>query len=102
MPTLGNGHLATTVFGDGIYMNGFYSGVGGELSFLITIYCILCSSQLDVLTEMCKMLSPGVNYGRGNKGHHISNSDLKSNHPEIMYNNYSLEYKHKLEPRGLK
>lgn len=30
MPTLGNGHLATTAFGDGIYMNGFYSGVGAD------------------------------------------------------------------------
>jgi len=42
MPTLGNGHLATTVFGDGIYMNGFYSGVGGELVFHgMAIYCML-------------------------------------------------------------
>ena len=30
MPTLGNGHIATTVFSDGIYMDGFYSGVGRE------------------------------------------------------------------------
>lgn len=30
MPTLGNGHLGTTVFSDAIYLNGLYNGAGGE------------------------------------------------------------------------
>ncbi|XP_054742489.1 protein-glucosylgalactosylhydroxylysine glucosidase [Anastrepha obliqua] len=30
MPTLGNGHLGYTVFGDAIFMNGIYNGEGGN------------------------------------------------------------------------
>nr|XP_016943082.2 protein-glucosylgalactosylhydroxylysine glucosidase [Drosophila suzukii] len=30
MPTLGNGHLGYTVFGDAIFMNGVYNGAGGN------------------------------------------------------------------------
>ncbi|XP_018793331.1 PREDICTED: acid trehalase-like protein 1 [Bactrocera latifrons] len=30
MPTLGNGHVGYTVFGDAIFMNGVYNGVGGN------------------------------------------------------------------------
>ncbi|XP_017115794.1 protein-glucosylgalactosylhydroxylysine glucosidase [Drosophila elegans] len=30
MPTLGNGHLGYTVFGDSIFMNGVYNGAGGN------------------------------------------------------------------------
>ncbi|XP_012159096.1 protein-glucosylgalactosylhydroxylysine glucosidase [Ceratitis capitata] len=30
MPTLGNGHLGYTIFGDAIFMNGVYNGVGGN------------------------------------------------------------------------
>ena len=29
MPTLGNGHIAATVYGDSMYINGLYSGLGG-------------------------------------------------------------------------
>ena len=28
MPTIGNGHIAATAFANGIFMDGFYSGVG--------------------------------------------------------------------------
>lgn len=30
MPTLGNGHLGFTVYGDGIFMNGLYNGYAGD------------------------------------------------------------------------
>lgn len=30
MPTLGNGHMGYTVFGDAIFMNGVYNGVAGN------------------------------------------------------------------------
>ena len=30
MPSLGNGHLGFTVFGDAIYMNGVYNGFKGD------------------------------------------------------------------------
>lgn len=30
MPTLGNGHMGYTVFGDAIFMNGVYNGEGGN------------------------------------------------------------------------
>lgn len=30
MPTLGNGHVGYTIFGDAIFMNGVYNGAGGN------------------------------------------------------------------------
>lgn len=30
MPSIGNGHLATTVFSDTVYMNGLYNGLNGR------------------------------------------------------------------------
>jgi len=30
MPTLGNGYIGTTVYSDSIFLNGLYSGEGGE------------------------------------------------------------------------
>lgn len=46
MPTLGNGHLATTVFGDGIYMNGFYSGVGSEYVVYASLSYVVHTNDL--------------------------------------------------------
>nr|XP_044250939.1 protein-glucosylgalactosylhydroxylysine glucosidase [Drosophila takahashii] len=47
MPTLGNGHLGYTVFGDAIFMNGVYNGAGGNSKRA------RIPNWLNISTEVC-------------------------------------------------
>lgn len=47
MPTLGNGHLGFTVYGDAIFINGVYNGPGGNSKRA------RIPNWLNISTEVC-------------------------------------------------
>ena len=54
MPTVGNGHLATVVFRDRIFMNGLYNGEGNKShrAAIPALNLIKLKLQADSISEM--------------------------------------------------
>ncbi|XP_017049070.1 protein-glucosylgalactosylhydroxylysine glucosidase [Drosophila ficusphila] len=61
MPTLGNGHLGYTVFGDSIFMNGVYNGAGGNSKRA------RIPNWLNITTEVCDRFGCASNSDVGTK-----------------------------------
>ena len=58
MPTLGNGHLATTVYDDAVYLNGLYSGVGSKENY----YIICLSLMIHAYMRLCVNIRVYMHY----------------------------------------
>jgi hypothetical protein len=60
MPTLGNGYLGLTVFDDGLFLNGLYSGTGGTSYNIVADTRRKCLSIFNVLTWTAQTRSGAV------------------------------------------